>query len=388
MPQVSVIIPTYNRRTFVQQAIDSVLAQTYTDYEIIVVDDGSTDGTGEALAARYGDRIRYVWQENQGESVARNCGIETSRAEYVAFLDSDDMWLPAMLRRLLAFFETKPEVAMVFCQKWLMDSSARQLDTPPQGLGLEPADWTLERLCLENPVSLGAVLIRRSTLEQVGGFDPSIEFGEDWDLWLRLRRHWDFAFLPEPLTLIRVHLNTQCHFPRAENVERVLSDHIRLLEKAFMTWPESAGALEPVRRRALARQYGEAAFACYAWNLWSRGRDYLASACGLDPSIWRDRTHLTQTLVRYAIAITGIEGKFDVTRMRSFLGGTLSNLPSCVALPHDMNRQILGKLCAEEAYRHYKSGERAKTRYFTWQAVRADPSWLRDKGMIRRVLEP
>lgn len=104
MPRVSVIIPTYNRREYVQEAIDSALAQTFTDYEIIVIDDGSTDGTSEALQARYGNRIHYEWQENQGESVARNRGIELARGEYIAFLDSDDLWHPEKLAKQIIGF--------------------------------------------------------------------------------------------------------------------------------------------------------------------------------------------------------------------------------------------------------------------------------------------
>ncbi len=113
MPTVSVIIPTYNRRAYVQEAIDSVLAQTYTDYEIIVIDDGSTDGTGEALRERYGDKIIYEWQENQGLSAARNRGIESSRGQYIALLDSDDLWMPEKLERQVACLSQHPEVAMV-----------------------------------------------------------------------------------------------------------------------------------------------------------------------------------------------------------------------------------------------------------------------------------
>ena len=114
MCQVTVIIPTYNRRALVQQAIDSVLAQTYTDYEIIVVDDGSTDGTGEALAARYGERIRYFCQENKGRALARNLGIAEALGEYVSFLDSDDLFRQDELERHIQGMADHPEIDLGF----------------------------------------------------------------------------------------------------------------------------------------------------------------------------------------------------------------------------------------------------------------------------------
>ena len=129
MPTVSVIIPTYNRRTYVQEAIDSVLAQTYPDYEIIVIDDGSTDGTDQVLHARYGDRIRYVWQENQGESAARNRGIALARGEYIALLDSDDLWLPDKLAKQIPFLDSHPGAVLALPQVWQINANGERLGT-------------------------------------------------------------------------------------------------------------------------------------------------------------------------------------------------------------------------------------------------------------------
>ena len=122
MPRVSVIIPTYNRLDYVQEAIDSVLAQTYTDYELIVVDDGSTDGTGDTLKARYGDRIRYLWQENQGWPAARNHGVSIAQGEYIAQLDSDDLWLPEKLVRQVPVLDACPEAVLVFSHVMQIDA--------------------------------------------------------------------------------------------------------------------------------------------------------------------------------------------------------------------------------------------------------------------------
>ena len=112
---VSVVIPTHNRVEFIGETVDSVLAQTYTDLEVIIVDDGSSDGTGDYIRSRYADdsRVRYIWQENAERSAARNRGIDEARGEFVAFLDSDDLWLPKKLELQMQIMEARPEVVMV-----------------------------------------------------------------------------------------------------------------------------------------------------------------------------------------------------------------------------------------------------------------------------------
>jgi hypothetical protein len=224
-------------------------------------------------------------------------------------------------------------------------------------------------------------------LDQAEGFDPEIRFGEDWDLWLRLRLDWDFVFVPVPLAYIRRHTQTQCQLPRPENTERVLNDHLRLLNKAFAAWPGSPGVLPGLRNRSLARQYGQAAFANYAWSRWDRGRRYLERAITLDPATWQENARLTKMLLSHGIAVAEIEGAFQVERMRRYLEGTLEHLPVGLDLPPQTYRRVLAKLLAEASFRSHLSGDRRATRYFTWHAFRADrSSLLRDRGMVRRLL--
>ena len=241
MPRVSVVIPTYNRRDYVQAAIDSVLAQTVTDYEVIVVDDGSTDRTGDALSARYGERIRYVWQKNQGESRARNKGIDLARGEYVAFLDSDDLWLPQKLARQVTVLEAKPDMVLVFASFGEIDERGAPLANPLPEERIR-VDLELPSLCLHNMVgSPSNVMVRTEALKQVGGFDAAIQYGEDRELWLRLRLQGPFAYIDEPLASIRHHAGSQnMGRPNLEQAERLLSDRLRILEKVF-----ASGAGQP-----------------------------------------------------------------------------------------------------------------------------------------------
>lgn len=386
-PLVSVIIPTYNRRDLVQLALDSVLAQAFTDFEIIVVDDGSTDDTNRALQ-RYGDRITYLWQENQGESAARNRGVRLARGSYVAFLDSDDLWMPDKLHKQLQTLGQNPSVGFAFCDAWLIDNNGVKLDIPPLGTGLEREQLSLQHLMIENSVTAGGstVVCRKSLLSQVGGFDEGIRFGEDWDLWLRLRVCTEFAFVPEPLACIRRHATTQCHLPRPEHIQRKLHDHLCLLEKAFSNWQGGPEQLVVVRASSFARQYAAAAFANYAWHKPEQGRVNLEQAIKLDAPVWGNHEKVIAMMINYGSAVAELEAGFSVERMQDFVEGIYNNQPSTLNLSRRSMRRVLGALNAEAAYSCYLTRNRADVRHFTWQAIKADPALITNVGMIRRAL--
>jgi glycosyltransferase involved in cell wall biosynthesis len=183
MAQVSVIVPTYNRARKVTRAIESVLRQSFRDFEIVVVDDGSTDGTNEALAAIDG-KINSIFHEtNQGVSAARNTGIQTSQAPLISLLDSDDYWYPEKLDCQVAFFNDHPEA--VACQTkeiWIRNG----IRVNPQKKHLKPSGDIFEQSLKRCLVSPSAVMIKRSLIEEIGLFDESLPACEDYDLWLRL----------------------------------------------------------------------------------------------------------------------------------------------------------------------------------------------------------
>jgi GT2 family glycosyltransferase len=183
---VSVVIPTFNRRELVRQAVASVCAQRAAECEIIVVDDGSADGTAEALRAEFGAQIRLIRTENRGVAAARNLGVASSRGELIAFLDSDDLWLPDKVAAQLAFCAEHPGAAICQTEEIWMRNGVRvnpcAHHRKPSGDIFEPS----LRLCLVSP---SAVMLRRSLFEGVGGFDESLAVCEDYDLWLRIARN-------------------------------------------------------------------------------------------------------------------------------------------------------------------------------------------------------
>jgi glycosyltransferase involved in cell wall biosynthesis len=198
-PLVSVIVPACNRREMLCDAVDSIQAQSYRDFEIVVVDDGSEDGTGNRLLARYGAAVRVVTQMRRGVASARNLGVERSRGRYVSFLDSDDLWRPRKLEIQMGFME---ERAWRICQTeeiWIrngMRVNPKKKHRKPSG---DIFRASLE-LCLVSP---SAVLMTRELFERVGGFDESFPICEDYDLWLRIAVDTPVYLIPAPLVIKR-----------------------------------------------------------------------------------------------------------------------------------------------------------------------------------------
>ena len=196
-PGVSVIIPTYNRWPVVGAAVQSVLAQSYEDFELIVIDDGSTDKTAAELA-KFGARLRYFYRDRGGVAAARNLGVRQSRGRLIAFLDSDDLWHPNKLKIQAQFMASSPEVQI--CQTdeiWLR----KGVRVNPRIKHRKPSGEIFERsldLCLISP---SAVMMSRDLFDRSGGFDEMLPVCEDYDLWLRIARDYPVPLIEQPLVV-------------------------------------------------------------------------------------------------------------------------------------------------------------------------------------------
>lgn len=214
-PFVSIVIPTYNRARQVRAALKSVLAQTYPEFEAIVVDDGSTDGTGETikqivnLQGGSGRQVRYFFQSNQGQSAARNKGIGEARGEWVAFLDSDDVWLPEKLEwQVRAIEQFQGKCCACITDARLVDNLG--MDTTAfresgkryeETLGIYPeAAGNLVKS--RDPFWVSTLLVRTDVVKQIGWFDPHLEYAEDHDFLFRLSLVTSFCYVNKPLSLI------------------------------------------------------------------------------------------------------------------------------------------------------------------------------------------
>ncbi|MBN1315744.1 MAG: glycosyltransferase [Anaerolineales bacterium] len=251
---VSVIIPVFNQGRYISQAIESVLAQTCSNYEIIVVDDGSTDDTRRVLEP-YLDRITTIYQENQGSSVARNNGLEIAQGRFVVFLDADDTFLPDKLACQVAIANQDPSLGVVHSGWRMVDQSGEIVKEVEPWLNAPCLD--LETWLWWRPVSLGASLIRRDWLERVGGFDPDLRLAQDTDLMLRLAlKGCKMAWFRQP---------TLCYRQHDSNKTRNVPMHVgyvwQVLEK-FFTQPKIPGR---IRRMENKVRYTSSLW--FAWRL-------------------------------------------------------------------------------------------------------------------------
>ena len=199
-PIVSVVIPTYNRANVVGRAIRSVQAQTFEDWKLIVVDDASTDNTEEVVSSFADSRVRYYrHQANRGGSVARNTGIQRARGEYIAFLDSDDEWLPNKLEKQVQVFEnSKPTTGLVFTGMVHLFCDSQRVSIPPKHRG----DLT-RNLLIRNVVgSSSTSIVRKNVFDQVGGFDERLPARQDIDMWLRISKQYSIDYAEGCLAVI------------------------------------------------------------------------------------------------------------------------------------------------------------------------------------------
>ena len=205
MTTISIIIPTYNAGQYIEEALASVFAQSFQDFEVIIVDDGSTDDTAQRVKALSDSRILYVYKENQGPAIARNHGLNLVRGEYIAFLDVDDLWQPNKLEMHLNLMKNSPLMGMSF--SWfqiLFDQPVQRLEspwfTPPKKRVLKFVDF-LERNWTGHSSS---VVLRTQCMKDCQGFDENFYTGEDYYLWLQIaQRGWEIGFLPEALSVYR-----------------------------------------------------------------------------------------------------------------------------------------------------------------------------------------
>ncbi|MCE4557572.1 glycosyltransferase family 2 protein [Roseateles cellulosilyticus] len=292
-PQISVIVPAYNSARFIDEALASALAQTGPAIEVIVVDDGSRDDTVARVRA-FGDRVRLIEQANQGSAVARNRGIEAARADHVAFLDADDYWHPQKLARQWERVQAGAPLVYSRFSLWEPDATGAFPDAAPHLAACQARDtaparsgWLYIDLLLDCEVWTSTVLARKDLLQKVGGFDPSLRKGQDYDLWLKLAHEAPWEGVSESLALYRLH---------TENITRTVNPtnfEYRILDGAYRRWglqnPDGRRLPEATMRQRLARSARNFADAHLAGGSRETALDFYRIALGhepLAPRVW------------------------------------------------------------------------------------------------------
>ncbi len=279
--KVTVVLPTYNRAHLVGQAIQSVLDQQFTGWELIIVDDGSTDNTPEVLARFTDPRIRVIRQTNEGIARANNVGFREARGEYAIKLDSDDRYLPHCLARLVAVADQNPDAVLVYGRSQAMDADGRPL---PQMTGSpEPFPGRYQASILYGDfVAPIAALIRRTTMERVGLFDADLGAAEDWDMWVRLAGQGRFVFIDEVMTQFRVHPGRSTA-PQPDRINKVVMARLKVLDKAFARTDLSDDA-RSIRRLAYRNVYVEMGLRWQAAGLLGQAFSSYAQAVRIGPN--------------------------------------------------------------------------------------------------------
>lgn len=270
-PRVSVVMPSWNAAPTIRQAIGSVLDGSFQDVEVIVVDDGSTDDTAASVEA-FGAPVRLLRQHpRRGPSAARNRAIQEARGELVAFLDADDLWHPDKLRHQITHMDAAPDVGLVYTNVWNTDGDTF-LPMNRSARRVARTGDVYEALFQENFIVTSTVLVRRSVLVDVGGFDESLTISEDFDLWLRIARGHRVGFVDRPLTFYRMREGSAF-----SDLERRLAAREIILEKALREGGERSPSEAEIRRLIAAAAYRMGVLHAREGN-WDRARQLFREA--------------------------------------------------------------------------------------------------------------
>ncbi|MFN3531871.1 MAG: glycosyltransferase family 2 protein [Candidatus Brocadia sp.] len=249
---VSVILPTYNCAPFLPDSLGSVLSQAYDFYEIIVVDDGSTDNTKEVLKP-FMQRIKYIHlEQNRGLPNARNIGIQSAQGKYIAFLDADDLWLPEKLQTDVNYFDQHPEVSMLYSRHINIDEKGYALGGERKKR-LPSGNIFIRLFSEQNFIIASSVVVRKEVFEAAGLFDEQLINCQDWDMWLRITFYFKAAGINKPLVKYR-------HNPRSlsKNRDNVLKYQKEVIDKTYAAFKDTmCGMSEKLYKKRLASHYAK-----------------------------------------------------------------------------------------------------------------------------------
>ncbi len=259
MPRVSVVIPAHNSMAYLPETLESVLAQTFTDFEVLIIDDGSSDHIVTWASQIVDARVKLISQANKGLAGARNTGIGEAQGEYIAFLDADDLWEPTILEKQVPCLDDNPAIGLVHSWMLLVDEEGRSTG---RVMTSEAEGNVWEKVIEKNVIACPSVVVRRHCFETVGVFDPKSKPLEDWDMWIRIAEHYPFALVRETLSYYRQLPNSM-----SKNYQAMEKAFHIVIEKAFKS---ASKEILPLK----SRSYGYANL-CLAWKvLQSSEKDY------------------------------------------------------------------------------------------------------------------
>jgi glycosyltransferase involved in cell wall biosynthesis len=369
-PKVSVIIPTYNRSKVIGRTIESVLGQTLPDFELIIVDDGSVDETRDVVNNFNDDRIRYIWQTNQERSVARNTGIAASKAPYITFLDSDDLFLPNKLADQYEMLEKFKEIDWVL-GGWLeTETNGRIMRIAQPWINHPmpmPRDWFFHKLTI-----MGANLIRRDCLVQIGCFDTNLYSTEDTDLFLRLIASGCTTKWGKSIVMKRYRHQSNS----VGNAMRMRSAMMILLDKNTKD-TSTLSRLGVSVDEAYSRAYLRSAFRLYVAGHFKEAKEDLEHSIEINPNLLiNGYKNFLNPLVNCAI-------DFNIEDPIKYTQSILSNLPETLHYLKNYHKKFLAHIWAVKAFNASLDGDKVYVRKSIPKAILLDPVWIKNLGLLK-----
>jgi glycosyltransferase involved in cell wall biosynthesis len=291
MTKVSVIIPTYNYGRFIDESLKSVFDQTIQDFEIIVIDDGSTDDTAQRIAA-YGEKLRYYRQQQKGPAAARNLGIRESKGDFIAFLDADDLWYPTKLEKQLALFASNPGLGMALTDNALFDEGGIYRDYVNKKEYLFSGD-VVANIFLRSGVVTPTVMVKKAAFDRVGVFEEDLYIAEDDNMWIRIAVEFEVGIVDESLAQIRDHRFRTMRV--SDKLEESVAGNIKLLTTKY--GPKVAARIKPLASKKYYQLYFNFGYQYFTGNEYGKARKRFIKAVATNPLKLKAYAYLLATFV-------------------------------------------------------------------------------------------
>ncbi|MFC1922178.1 glycosyltransferase family 2 protein [Chloroflexota bacterium] len=374
MPKVSVIIPTYNRPHLFPKAVDSVLKQTFTDFEIIVVDDGSTKPVGYIVNQYNDSRLRYIYQENSGLVVARNNGVFAADSKYIAFLDDDDRFLPHKLDVQVALLEANPNIGLALGGYINEDSKGKLFSENQPWLYHDPND--IKTWLYGCPTIPSVPLIRTAWFNEIGGFDNNLKFTEDADLWLRLAfSGCRMAFVQSIVSIYYIN-----PVGMARNAIPMRNGWLQVINNFYST-PGIPNELLEIKEEVLSAAYIIGAMREIGIGAIKQAQDDISMAFHLDKTLIEKPDFILETIVNFAVDPNITEHPYSYTKT------VFSNLPNEAEQLKCFEKQVLGQVISKLLFEAHKQNDIDAMRQNLALLIMHNKSHFFDRGILSVTVE-
>lgn len=369
-PSISVVIPCFNTGHFLSDALASVKNQSFTEWEVIVVDDGSTDVTHEVVAQFEDNRIHYIFQENQGLSAARNTGIKAANSENIALLDADDIWQVDYLEKMYDEIVSHPEAVAFYCGFKYIDPEGKQIGVPQ--LRVVPTNEFPSVILKQNWLVPSSVIFRKEVINEVGFFDESLHAVEDWDMWIKISTRGLFVGVPQNLVKYRLHNTNMSKDPCL-----MVSSHLNLIENRVGPPEGNPSEWTDLKRMFYRCFYNQSAERYLEYGDLNQGTKYFLDMLEIAPEngskmgVWRSliRLHLPVE-IRHAPSV--VEWERAEQDVYSLLGKLEENEE--YGLTHSDIKKMKARAEVALAREAIEANETERAVSYLWRSIKSNQS--------------